>query len=248
MVTHLKLLQHLELKTVCCIWCHLPSVANMCTIQQSFIDFLKTVDLPKVREDEHCITAVTAFAKNAVSIVHVSFMHASPCGPVLCMFLSCVRCLTSMILWVPPSRGAKTYPRKAAQLSWCGQSTRLMNISGRRLQAAWPIAPAARTPHQKIRCQISFAQLGMRTSRYISMLQKGLRSIIIVFVHSWLLCILSLIAEIKFGALALMPFPLQRSHRRSCQCGGQGRSYIRVHLLLLPLPVLLDGTGQEERY
>ena len=35
-------------------------------LQHAFVDFLKTVDLPKVRDEEFCVKAATAFWKNEV--------------------------------------------------------------------------------------------------------------------------------------------------------------------------------------
>ena len=36
------------------------------TVQRSFIDFLKTVDMPKERDEEFCLKAGTAFLRNEV--------------------------------------------------------------------------------------------------------------------------------------------------------------------------------------
>ena len=41
------------------------------TLQRAFVDFLKTVDLPKIRDDDFCVKAATAFHKNEVCFSYV---------------------------------------------------------------------------------------------------------------------------------------------------------------------------------
>ena len=36
----------------------------MAVLQRAFVDFLKSVDLPKVRDEEYCVKAGTCFHKN----------------------------------------------------------------------------------------------------------------------------------------------------------------------------------------
>ena len=36
------------------------------TLQRAFVDFLASVDLPKIRDEEFCVKAATAFHKNEV--------------------------------------------------------------------------------------------------------------------------------------------------------------------------------------
>jgi len=38
----------------------------MAVVQRAFVDFLKSVDLPKVRDEEFCLKAANAFQKNEV--------------------------------------------------------------------------------------------------------------------------------------------------------------------------------------
>jgi hypothetical protein len=61
------------------------------TLVAYFVDFLKSVDLPKVRTEEYCKVAGSAFHKN--DVMHFFCVLCMYCG----MFLSCHRCLNGMI-------------------------------------------------------------------------------------------------------------------------------------------------------
>ena len=55
-------------------------------LQRAFIDFLKTVDLPKVRDEEFCVKAATAFWKNEVCCFACALLLCSACLLVLQMY------------------------------------------------------------------------------------------------------------------------------------------------------------------